>query len=56
MITRETAWNLLCKHAATGVLRTHCRETELIMRALAERLGADPDLWGITGLLHDIDY
>ena len=25
------------------------------MRALASRLGADPVLWGLAGLLHDID-
>ena len=26
------------------------------MRALAEKLDGDPDIWGLAGLLHDVDY
>ena len=50
------ARDLLEEHVTAGNLRKHCRATEAIMRDLALRFGADPDLWGAAGLLHDLDY
>jgi len=36
-------------------LINHMLATEAIMRALARRFGEDEKVWGLTGLLHDID-
>jgi putative nucleotidyltransferase with HDIG domain len=53
---RQQALDLLHNHLKGGNLRKHCLATEAIMRALAERLDEPVDLWGVTGLLHDLDY
>ncbi len=37
-------------------MRKHCLASEAIMRALAPRFDADPEMWGLVGLLHDLDY
>lgn len=55
MISRDEALDLMHAKIQNTNLRRHMLATEAIMRALAERLGRDPDLWGVTGLLHDID-
>ncbi|SFM99986.1 HD domain-containing protein [Thermodesulforhabdus norvegica] len=55
-MTREEALELLTRHVKSDNLRKHCLATEAIMRKLAERFGGDPDLWGIAGLLHDLDF
>jgi len=55
MINREQALALLKKHIRAENLLKHCLATEAIMRAVAQRLGKDDELWGLTGLLHDID-
>ncbi len=59
MITRDEAYALVHERIGQRNLVNHCVATELIMRALAERLGCpEPDVerWGIAGLVHDIDY
>ena len=56
MIGRVKVQQLLDKYIKTDWLKLHMRESEVIMIALAKYLGEDEELWGLTGLLHDIDY
>jgi len=56
MITREDAYNLVKKYIRKENLIKHSLAVEAIMRALARKLSKDENLWGLTGLLHDIDY
>jgi putative nucleotidyltransferase with HDIG domain len=55
-ISREQAWNLLCEWTASDSLRRHALAVETAMRAYARRCGENEELWGATGLLHDLDY
>jgi len=54
-MNREQALDLLKKHVKNENLIKHSLATEAVMRALAARLGADAELWGVTGLIHDVD-
>ena len=56
MITREEAFALLQKYLKDEKLIKHSLAVESIMRKMANKLGKDVDLWGLTGLLHDLDY
>jgi len=54
--TREEALELLNGYIKDEYTIKHCLASEVILRGLARKLGHDEDLWGITGLLHDLDY
>lgn len=55
MLTRLEALALVEEKIQNLHLRRHMLATEAVLRALARRLGEDAELWGLTGLLHDID-
>ncbi len=56
MISRGAAWNLLTEFTQSEGLRKHALAVEACMRAYAKKLGADEELWGVVGLIHDFDY
>ncbi len=55
-ISREDAVVLMEHYLEADNIRKHCLASEAIMKALAPRFDADPEMWGLTGLLHDLDY
>jgi len=54
--TRNEAWAILTEFTSNEALVKHALSVEAAMRAYAGKLDGDPDLWGVTGLLHDFDY
>jgi len=54
--TREEALALLKEYNPTESLVRHGLAVEAVMRRFARTLGEDPEVWGIVGLIHDLDY
>ena len=55
-MNREESWELLCEWTENDSLRKHMLAVEAAMRAYARKFGEDEEKWGVTGLLHDMDY
>jgi putative nucleotidyltransferase with HDIG domain len=55
-LSRPDALALVHEFTQSDALRKHMYAVEAAMRASARAAGADEDLWGVVGLLHDFDY
>ncbi len=61
-MTRKEAYALLTEHMQNKNLLKHCMAAEVAMKGIYKHLHVSDfnaqteDLWGITGLLHDVDY
>ncbi|MBN1212994.1 MAG: HDIG domain-containing protein [candidate division Zixibacteria bacterium] len=55
-LTREQAHELVVEKIGINNLLKHILAVEAGMRRLAEHFGEDVDYWGLTGLVHDLDY
>lgn len=56
MPTREDAWILLNNYNKTDSLIKHALAVEGVMRHFARKFDQDEEVWGIVGLVHDLDY
>ncbi|MDX1674149.1 MAG: HDIG domain-containing protein [Longimicrobiales bacterium] len=56
MPTRDEAVKLLEEWVENENLRKHMYAVEAAVRFYAREEGADEDLWGLAGLLHDLDW
>ena len=54
--TRDDALALMHAHVRSESLRRHMYSVEAACRAYAREQGADEELYGLAGLLHDFDY
>lgn len=54
-MNRNEAEELLKKYVKNERMLDHSYAAEAVLRAMARRLGRDEEIWGLAGLLHDID-
>ena len=54
--SRDMALNLFKQYNKSESLLRHAFAVEGVMRYMARKTGADEDMWGIIGLIHDLDY
>ena len=53
---REDALALLKTYNQSESLIKHAYAVEGVMRYMARKYGEDEDVWGVVGLIHDLDY
>ena len=55
-MNREEALDLVKEHLKNKNLVKHSLAVEACMKAVARRIGQDEEIWGLAGILHDMDY
>ena len=55
-LQRDEAYNMVVEKIGVNNLLKHILAVEAGMRRLAEHFNEDVEFWGLTGLLHDLDY
>jgi putative nucleotidyltransferase with HDIG domain len=54
--TRDDALMLLQEYNQNEALIRHALAVEAVMRYSARKRGQDEEMWGVVGLVHDLDY
>ncbi len=55
-LSRDDAYKMVEEKIGVNNLLKHILAVEVGMRRLAEHFNEDVEFWGLTGLLHDLDY
>jgi len=54
--TREEALALFKRYNQSDSLLKHALSVEGVMRYMSRKHGEDEEMWGVIGLIHDLDY
>jgi putative nucleotidyltransferase with HDIG domain len=54
--SRDDAWAMLREYNSSESLLHHALAVEGVMRHMARKRGEDEEMWGVVGLIHDLDY
>ena len=55
-MTKDQAFAIVCEFVQSDGLRRHMLAVGTCMEAYAQHYGEDPELWAVTGILHDFDW
>ncbi len=53
---RDIALKLFKEYNSSESLYKHALSVEAVMRYMARKNGENEEMWGIVGLIHDLDY
>ena len=56
ILTRDSAWSLLCEWTQSDALRKHALAVEAAVAYYARMFGENEEEWSVVALLHDFDY